>query len=109
VSASRPAIDRPQPLADLVSHQPDAIVSRVLTKQPGGSVTLFAFDAGQELTEHTTPFDALVLVVDGEAEITIGGTAHRVRAGHAIRLPANVPHAVRGPERFRMMLTMIRT
>lgn len=108
MSSDRPGADQPRPLADLVDYQPEAIVSRILVKRPGGSVTLFAFDAGQELSEHTTPFDALVLVFDGEAEITIGGRLHRVRPGEAIQLPANVPHAVRAAGRFRMMLTMIR-
>jgi quercetin dioxygenase-like cupin family protein len=78
-------------------------------KEAGGSVTLFAFDAGQELSEHTTPHDAMVEVVDGKAEITIDGKPHVVSEGESIVLPANVPHAVRAPERFKMVLTMIRS
>jgi quercetin dioxygenase-like cupin family protein len=101
------ALDRPRALADLVQYQPEAIVSRVVAKRPAGSVTVFAFDAGQELSEHTVPFDAVVSVFDGEAEIAIAGTPHRVRAGEALVMPANTPHALRAVSRFRMMLTMI--
>jgi quercetin dioxygenase-like cupin family protein len=103
-----PALDQPRALTDLVQYQPEAIVSRVLAKRAAGSVTLFAFDAGQELSEHTAPFDAVVSVFDGEAQITIAGTPHRVGAGEAILMPANTPHALRAVGRFRMMLTMIR-
>ena len=109
MKADGPGIDQPRALLDLVQYQPEAIVSRVLAKRAAGSVTLFAFDAGQELSEHTTPFDAVVTVFDGEAEITIAGTSHRVRAGEAILMPAHTPHALRAVGRFRMMLTMIRT
>ena len=95
-------------LVDLVQYQPGTVVSRALVKKPTGTVTLFAFDAGEALSEHTAPYDALVLVVDGEAEITIAGTPYRVGAGELLRLPANRPHAVRAVQRFRMMLIMIR-
>jgi quercetin dioxygenase-like cupin family protein len=101
-------LDRPRALTDLVQYQSGAIVSRVLAKRAGGSVTLFAFDAGQELSEHTAPFDALASVFDGEAEITIAGAAHRVRPGEVILMPANIPHALRAVGPFRMTLTMIR-
>ena len=80
----------------------------MLLKQETGSVTLFAFDKGQELSEHTAPFDALVFVLEGTAEVTISGGAHTVRAGEMILMPANEPHAVRAVERFKMLLTMIR-
>ena len=102
--------DEPSVLAlvDLVQYQPGTVVSRTLVKKPTGTVTLFAFDAGEALSEHTAPFDALVLVADGEAEITIAGTPYRVHAGELLRLPANLPHAVRAVQRFRMMLIMIR-
>ncbi len=103
-----PGLDRPRALADLVHYQAEAIVSRVLVKRPAGSITVFAFDAGQELSEHTAPFDAVVSVLDGEAEIAIAGTPHRVGAGEAIFMPANTPHALRAVSRFRMMLAMIR-
>ena len=95
--------------ADLVDYQSDAIVSREVLKQKTGSVTLFAFDAGQGLSEHTAPFDALVQVLDGEAEITIAGKHHRVRASELILMPAGQPHALKANQRFKMMLTMIRS
>jgi len=104
----RQSIDAPAQLAGLIDYQDDSIVSRVLMKSPGGTVTLFAFDAGQELSEHTAPFDALVHVLDGTAAITVGGVRHDVTGGQVIRLPAAVPHAVAATTRFRMLLTMIR-
>jgi len=94
---------------DMVGYQDGAVVSRTVLKQPAGTVTLFAFDAGQELSEHTAPYDALVQVLDGEAEITIAGRPHRLRAGDMIVMPAKQPHAVRAAARFKMMLTMIRS
>lgn len=96
-------------LVDMVGYQDGAVVSRTVLKQPAGNVTLFAFDAGQELSEHTAPYDALVQVLDGEAEITIAGRPHRLRAGDMIVMPANKPHALRAPARFKMLLTMIRS
>ncbi len=93
---------------DLVVYQDDSIVSRVLVKQKGGNVTLFAFAAGQELSEHTAPFDAIANVLDGEAEITIGGQLHVVRTGEMILTRANIPHALKANVRFKMILTMIR-
>jgi len=95
-------------LTDLLQYQDGSIVSRVLLKNKGGTVTLFAFDQGEGLSEHTAPFEALVLVVDGEAEVEIAGKASRVRTGERITLPANIPHAVRAATRFKMLLTMIR-
>jgi quercetin dioxygenase-like cupin family protein len=92
-----------------VGYQTGGIVSRVLLKQPAGSVTAFAFDAGQELSEHTCPYEALLGVVEGVGVITVGGTAHTVAAGQMIRLPARVPHAVKAPQRFKMLLTMLRS
>ncbi len=96
------------PLQSLVTPTPGGIASRVLGKAPGGTVTLFAFDADQSLTEHTSPYDALVLVLTGALVLTIGGKAMRAEAGSIVRLPANVPHAVDAPEASRMLLTMIR-
>lgn len=93
----------------LVAYQDDAVVSRALLHTKGGTVTAFAFDEGQGLSEHQAPFDAIVLVLDGAAEITVGGEPQRVVRGQAILLPANVPHAVHAVERFKMMLTMIRS
>lgn len=95
-------------LGDLVEYQDGAVVSRTLVDKKAGTVTLFAFDEGQGLSEHTAPFDALVFVVDGLAEITIEGTAYRLRGGELILMPAHKAHAVRAPEKFKMMLVMIR-
>lgn len=95
-------------LAGLVDYAAGAVVSRTLLKRSKGTLTLFAFDEGQGLSEHTAPFDAAVLVVDGRALWTVGGREIEVRAGQFLVMPANVPHAVRAPERFKMLLTMIR-
>ena len=93
---------------ELVSYQDGSVVSRQIVKQEKGNVTLFAFDAGQELSEHTAPFDALVHVIDGEAEITIAGKSIRAKAGEMVIMPANQPHALKTITRFKMLLTMIR-
>lgn len=93
--------------AQLVGYQAGAIVSRQLLKSEGGNVTLFAFDQGQELSEHTTPYDALVQVLDGAAEIRISGVDHHLAAGEAIIMPANEPHALKASSAFMMLLTMI--
>lgn len=97
-----------KPLCELLQYQDGSIVSRVLLKNKGGTVTLFAFDLAEGLSEHTAPFEALVYVVDGEAEVEIAGKAYRVKSGETITLPANIPHAVRAATRFKMLLTMIR-
>ncbi len=96
-------------LADLVDYQQNAVVSRTLIKRATGTVTLFAFDEGQELSEHTSPFDAMVQVLDGEAEIVISGEAMRLTAGEAVIMPAEEPHALKAVQRFKMMLLMIRS
>jgi quercetin dioxygenase-like cupin family protein len=93
---------------ELVAYQPGAVVSRELVKKKTGTVTVFAFDKDQGLSEHTAPFDALVQVLDGLAEITIGGVPHRLGKDEMILMPANVPHALKAVERFKMMLVMIR-
>jgi quercetin dioxygenase-like cupin family protein len=95
-------------LVDLVDYTPGSVVSRTLVKKKTGTVTLFAFDRGEGLSEHTAPFDALVIVLDGEAEITIAGKAHILAAGETILMPANQPHALRAGQPFKMMLVMIR-
>jgi quercetin dioxygenase-like cupin family protein len=95
-------------LGEELGYVPGSVVSRTLVKAGGGSVTLFAFDAGQELSEHTAPFDALVQVLDGEVLLTIGGRPVPARAGQAVLMPAHVPHAVKATARFKMLLTMIR-
>lgn len=97
------------PAANLVDYQTGAVVSKTVVKKATGTVTLFAFDEGQELSEHTAPFDALVLVLDGEGEFRIAGKPHRVTSGGLLILPANSPHAVRATRRFKMMLVMIRS
>src|SRR5262245_4632611 len=92
----------------LVDYQPDAVVSRTLVKKSAGTVTAFAFAAGEGLSEHTAPFDVLVLMVEGESEITVAGTRHRLLAGQLLRLPAGRPHAVKALTAFKMILIMIR-
>jgi len=94
---------------DLVSYQDGAIVSREVVKKPTGTVTAFAFDAGQGLSEHTAPFDALVQVLEGEVEIMIAGKPHHMRGGEVILMPAQQPHALKALQRFKMILTMIRS
>ena len=94
---------------DLVTYQAGAVVSRTLINAKTGTVTLFAFDAGQELSEHTAPFDALVQVLDGETRITIAGQPFDLKAGDLIIMPANQPHAVSATTPFKMLLTMIRS
>ena len=97
------------PLRDLVAYQEGSVVSRVILKRDKGNVTVFAFDQGQGLSEHTSPFDALVQAVEGEAEITVAGNAIALKAGDVLLLPANKPHAVKATARFKMVLTMIRS
>ena len=96
------------PLAGLVAYQAGSVVSRQITKADAGNVTLFAFDQGQELSEHTAPFDALVYILDGAAEIRITGQPFTLQAGDAIIMPADEPHAVRALSPFKMLLIMIR-
>jgi quercetin dioxygenase-like cupin family protein len=92
----------------LIEYQPGAIVSRQIAKAKGGNVTLFAFDEGQELSEHTTPFEAFVHVLDGEVEIKISGKAFPLKGGEAIIMPANQPHGVKAVKKTMMLLTMIK-
>ncbi|MGI6468718.1 MAG: cupin domain-containing protein [Syntrophomonadaceae bacterium] len=94
--------------AGLVEYQEQSIVSRTLIARPTGTVTLFAFDAGQGLSEHTAPFNALVYILDGKAEVTVSGVSHQVSAGEIILLPAGEPHALQAQERFKMLLIMVR-
>jgi quercetin dioxygenase-like cupin family protein len=95
-------------LADMIQYQPGAVVSRTILDKKTGTVTLFAFDEGQGLSEHTAPFDAMVQVIDGEGEISIESQPHLVKTGEMILMPANHPHAVRAGHRFKMLLVMIR-
>ncbi len=96
------------PLA-LAAYQDGAVVSRTLLKRAGGTLSLFAFDEGQSLSEHTAPFDAVAHVLEGVADITIAGTPLKVSAGEMVLMPANQPHAVSARTRFKMLLTMIRS
>lgn len=99
----------PARLVDLVGYQEGAVVSRTLIDRKTGTVTLFAFDQGQRLSEHTAPYDATVFVLDGEAEIVISGKPSHLQAGEIIILPANVPHAVKAVKQLKMLLIMIRS
>ncbi len=96
-------------VAALVNYQDGSVVSREIVKKPTGSVTVFAFDEGQGLSEHTAPFDALVQVLEGEAEIAIAGKPHRMQGGEMILMPAGKPHALKALKPFKMILTMIRS
>jgi quercetin dioxygenase-like cupin family protein len=99
---------QPQLLTDLLAYQEGSVVSRTLVKKSTGTLTLFAFDKGEGLSEHSTPHDAVVYIVDGAASITVGGKENRVEAGQALLLPANIPHALTAPVPFKMLLVMIR-
>lgn len=92
-----------------IDYQEGAVVSKEILKKPTGTITLFAFDKGQGLSEHTAPFDASVVIVDGQAEIMISGERHQVKAGEMIVMPANHPHALQAKEQFKMLLIMIRS
>lgn len=93
---------------DMVSYQPGSVVSRTIIDKSVGTVTAFAFDSGQGLSEHTAPFDALVQIIDGTADITIAGSVHTIREGEMIIMPANKPHSLKANIQFKMLLTMIR-
>jgi quercetin dioxygenase-like cupin family protein len=101
-------LGKPERLESLVGYAPDSIVSKTIVDRPVGSITLFAFDRGQKLSEHTAPYDAVVQVIDGRVRLMIGGQDQEVAAGDLIIMPANVPHAVTAIEPFKMLLTMIR-
>ena len=94
---------------ELVSYQTGAVVSRIIIDKKTGTCTLFAFDAGEGLSEHTAPFDALVYLLDGEAEISISGKPFHLKEGDTLIMPANKPHALRAVKRFKMMLVMIKS
>lgn len=95
-------------LSDLVQYVPGSIVSRTITDKQVGTITLFAFDKGQGLSEHQAPFDAVVQIIDGSAQLTIGGNTITACAGQIVIMPANIPHSVKAAEKFKMLLTMIR-
>ncbi|MBT3322542.1 MAG: cupin domain-containing protein [Anaerolineae bacterium] len=92
----------------LAAYQDDAVVSSQIMRAEKGNITLFAFDEGQELSEHSTPFDALVQILDGKAEVSISGKSFMMKAGESIILPADKPHALKATKKFKMLLTMIK-
>lgn len=98
-----------QNLTAMLSYQEGAVVSKTLIGKKSGTVTLFAFDEGQGLSEHTAPFDALAVLLDGKAKVTISGTVHHLEAGEMILMPANEPHALMAENKFKMMLVMIKS
>ncbi|MCC6684768.1 MAG: cupin domain-containing protein [Bacteroidia bacterium] len=93
---------------DSITYADKSVVSKTILKKPTGNITLFAFDKGEGLAEHTTPHEALLFILDGSAEITIGGNPNNLKAGEGIILPPNIPHSVKADEKFKMMLTMIK-
>lgn len=99
---------QPLTMTELVAYQEGTVVSRTLIDKKVGTLTVFAFGAGQGLSEHTAPYDVCVQILDGEAEITISGTVHHLNAGQMIIMPANQPHALKAEKRFKMLLVMIR-
>ncbi|MEE9572174.1 MAG: cupin domain-containing protein [Candidatus Neomarinimicrobiota bacterium] len=101
-------LNEPKLIGSLVEYQKDAVVSKTIIKKEKGTITIFAFDKKQGLSEHTAPFDALVQVIDGVAEVIISGKSHITKAGEMIILPAGKPHALKANEQFKMMLVMIR-
>jgi quercetin dioxygenase-like cupin family protein len=107
-SVLQACVGQAQNLDGLIDYAADSIVSKAILDKPVGTITLFAFDAGQKLSEHTTPYDAVVQVLDGRAELTIGGKQVSVSAGEIVTMPGSVPHAVAAGARFKMLLTMIR-
>ena len=101
-------MDGPITLKDYIEYGQGSVVSKTLKENKAGTMTLFAFDGGQGLSEHSAPFDAVVLVIEGEGRFTIGGVEHNLEAGQLIIMPANVPHAVKAVRKFKMLLTMLR-
>src|SRR4030042_4275735 len=99
---------KPHILVDMIDYQAESVVSKTIIEKKTGTITLFAFDQGQGLSEHTAPFDALVQVLDGEVEIKISGKPFHVKQGEMIIMPAHEPHALKAVKRFKMLLTMIR-
>lgn len=95
-------------LIGMIEYQTGSVVSQTIVNKPAGTVTLFAFDRDQGLSEHTAPYDALVYVLEGQAEIKISGEAHKLKAGEMIIMPAGEPHALKAEEKFKMMLVMIK-
>jgi quercetin dioxygenase-like cupin family protein len=108
VSVLQTCVGKGQKLTALIEYADDSIVSKAVLDKPAGAITVFAFDKGQKLSEHTVPYDAVVQILDGQARLTIGGQDVEVVVGQVIIMPANVPHAVYADRKFKMLLTMIR-
>jgi quercetin dioxygenase-like cupin family protein len=102
-------LSEPFKIGDIIEYSPGSVVSKTIIKKPSGTITLFSFDKGEGLSEHKAPFDALVQIIEGEAEIILDGKINKVNAGRAIILPADIPHALKANEKFKMLLTMIRS
>ncbi len=112
MSKEQPSNNRlmsPRSINDFINYQEDAVVSRELIRKATGTVTVFAFDKKQGLSEHTAPYDALVMITDGQAEITVSGVKHEIKAGEMLLMPANSPHALKALEPFKMVLIMIKS
>ena len=107
-SVLQACVSNGQNLAELIEYATDSIVSKTILDKPAGTITLFAFDKGQKLSEHTAPYDAVVQIMDGQARLTIGGQEKQVSTGQIIIMPGNVPHAVAADDKFKMLLIMIR-
>ncbi|MGD0078775.1 MAG: cupin domain-containing protein [Sedimentisphaerales bacterium] len=108
VTVLEECLAKPATLSALINYADNSIVSKTIIDKPVGTITLFAFDKGQKLSEHTAPYDAVVQIIEGSASLTIGGKSSTVCTGQIIVMPANIPHAVVAKEKFKMMLIMIR-
>jgi quercetin dioxygenase-like cupin family protein len=102
-------MDQTQNINQTIQYQDDSVVSKEIINKPAGTITLFAFDKGQGLSEHTAPYAALVIITEGTAEITVSGVTHVVKTGEMLLIPANVPHLLTAIKPFKMMLTMIKS
>lgn len=102
-------MNTPQNINQLINFQEGSVVSKEILNKPTGTITLFAFDKGQGLSEHTAPYDALIVITEGMAEVTVSGVKYNVKAGEMLLLPASAPHALRATESFKMLLTMIKS
>ncbi len=107
-STLKALVGKPAAISEIIEYSDDSVVSKTIVDKPTGTVTLFAFDAGQGLSEHTSPYDALVQVIEGSVQVTIGGNEILVNEGQVIIMPADVPHSLNSDRRFKMVLTMIR-
>lgn len=102
-------MNTPQNISQLINFQKESVVSREIVSKPTGTITLFAFDRGQGLSEHTAPYDAFILILEGNAEITLSGVINLVKPGDSLLMPANSPHSIKALKPFKMLLTMIRS